>query len=84
MKKILSVMLSLLLVFSTISVVFTLPASAKTVTYTVFEEDFEDFNIGDAPEPITKLLGKIMTEQAVATLKVAYLPQTVGLQLAQQ
>ena len=49
MKKILSVMLSLLLVFSTISVVFTLPASAKTITYTVFEEDFEDFNVGDAP-----------------------------------
>ncbi len=49
MKKILSVMLSLLMIFTTISVVFTLPASAKTVTYTVFEEDFEGFNIGDAP-----------------------------------
>lgn len=48
MKKILSVMLSLLLVFSTISVVFTLPASAKTVTYTVFEENFDGFTQGSS------------------------------------
>ena len=48
MKKILSVVLSLLLVFSTISVVFTLPASAKTVTYTVFEENFDGLEQGSS------------------------------------
>ena len=45
MKKALSVFLSLLMVITTISVVFTLPASAKTVV--AFSEDFEGYNSGD-------------------------------------
>jgi len=48
MKKILSVVLSLLLVFSTISVVFTLPATAKTVKYTVFSENFDGYEQGSS------------------------------------
>ena len=48
MKKILSVLLSLLLIFSTISVVFTLPTSAKTVTTTVFEENFDSLEQGSS------------------------------------
>ena len=48
MKKVLSVVLSILLVFSAISVVFTLPATAKTVTYTVFEENFDGLEQGSS------------------------------------
>ena len=45
MKKALSVFLSLLMVITTISVVFTLPASAVGVT--LYSEDFEGFGEGD-------------------------------------
>ena len=45
MKKALSVFLSLLMVITTISVVFTLPASAATAV--AFSEDFEGYNSGD-------------------------------------